>query len=66
MFNLSPFGTVKTEPDGTITFAGAVTVLPILQLEGMVQSPEMGGPQESDRTAESTSILGKENPLPES
>lgn len=66
MFIFSPEGMVRTAPGSTITFAGEVTVVDIEQLDGMVQSPEAGGPHESELVAESTSILGNESPLPES
>ena len=47
MFSLSPFGIVKTEPDCTITLAGAVDVEVSVQLEDNVQSPEAGGVHET-------------------
>lgn len=57
---------VRTAPDFTITFAGDEIVEDIVQLEGIVQSPDEGGPHDNDCTDESTLILGNESPLPES
>lgn len=45
MFNFNPFGIVRTAPDGTMTFAGAVTLVEMVQLVETVQSPELGGVQ---------------------
>ncbi len=42
MFNCSPLGIVRTAPDCTITFAGAVAVFESVQLDDMVQSPVDG------------------------
>src|ERR1700687_3456160 len=64
MCNLSPFGMVKTAPDCTMTFAGAVEVDIMVQLDSMVQSPDKGGLHERYSSAKSTLILGKENPFP--
>lgn len=43
MFNLSPFGMVRTVPDGTIMFAGAVAVFVRVQLKATIQSLDIGG-----------------------
>ena len=56
ILSTSPSGMVRTDPASTMTFAGAVTVEDIEQLEGMVQSPEDGGLHDIDWSAESTSM----------
>jgi hypothetical protein len=57
MFNVTPFGIVRTELFCTITFAGAVALDNIVQLDVIVQSPDNGGEQGTEICAVTVSDI---------